>query len=112
MHKFQRKFVQIASDTGICSPAKVKSMSFVLPRYIQDDKPGFAESVEFLYFSRQWLPDVRYKLRMRRAINLKIISGFGKAQFAIDCSAHNIGITVILPIVLPPANRTEAIGIR
>jgi hypothetical protein len=49
---------------------------------------------------------------MRRAIDLKIVAGFSEAELAIDRSPHNVGITVILAIILPPADRTQAVGIR
>jgi hypothetical protein len=58
-------------------------------------------SLEFLL---PWRAYVRNKPRIGSLIVLVVASSVTEGEVAIDGSADYIGVAVILPIVLPPAN--------
>jgi hypothetical protein len=47
---------------------------------------------------------VRNKSRIGSVVMLVIASSVAQGEVAIDGAADYVGVTVILPIVLPPAN--------
>src|SRR5271170_1357753 len=65
-----------------------------------------------LDFGFQWLADVTYEARVRCAANLKIIAGLGQTEFSVYCAADYICVAVVLSIVLPPTDGTEAERVR
>jgi len=65
-------------------------------------RPGVAgHSLEFLLPRRAY---VRNKPRIGSPIVLVVASSVAEGEVAIDGSADDIGVAVILPIVLPPAD--------
>ncbi len=47
------------------------------------------------------------ELLVRRTAATIIFARYGKAEAAIDGTAHNIGIFIVLAVILPPADRAE-----
>ena len=57
--------------------------------------------LEFLLPRRAYVAN---KSGIGSPVVLVIAASFAEAEVAIDCSADHVGVAVILPIVLPPAN--------
>jgi hypothetical protein len=47
---------------------------------------------------------VRNKPRIGSLVELVIAASLAEAEIAVDCSANHIGISIILAVILPPAN--------
>jgi hypothetical protein len=58
----------------------------------------------FLEFFLEWHADVRNKPRIGGLEALEIAASLAEAKVAIDCSADLVGVTVILTVILPPAD--------
>ena len=61
-----------------------------------------------LLLSDMGLTNVTEKSRMRRAAMRVVLPGLAQAQLPVHGKAHLGGIAVLLAIVLPPADRTQA----
>src|ERR1700733_843775 len=73
------------------------------------DPSHTGSSLEFLLPRRAY---VRNKPRIGSLVVLVIESSVAEGEVAIDGSADYIGVAVILPIVLPPANLAKLEGFR
>ena len=49
---------------------------------------------------------------MRGSVKQEVVAGNREAELAVDGSAHQIRVAVVLPVVLPPANGAQAKRIR
>jgi len=52
------------------------------------------------------------KTGVRGADSLVVLPSLGKAQIAIRGVAYDVGIRVVLPVVVPPADSAKAHAIR
>jgi hypothetical protein len=78
------------------------AINYNTPFTVTSGAPGVARhSLEFLQPRRAY---VRNKPRIRSPIVLVIASSVAEGEVAIDGSPDYIGVAVVLPIVLPPAN--------
>jgi hypothetical protein len=55
---------------------------------------------------------VRNKPRIGSLIMLVVAPSFTQAEVAVDGSADHVCVAVILPIILPPADLAELLGLR
>jgi hypothetical protein len=78
------------------------AINYNTPFAVTSGDPGVAgSSLEFLLPRRAY---VRNKPRIGSLIVLVVASSVAEREVAIDGTADDIGVAVVLPIVLPPAN--------
>ena len=65
---------------------------------------GAGARLDFLLPRRAYM---RNKPWIGSPVVFVIATSFAEAQVAIDCSADHVGIAVVLPIILPPANLAQ-----
>ena len=55
---------------------------------------------------------MRYKPWIGSLVVLVIAASLAEAEIAVDCSANYICIPIVLPVILPPADLAELLGLR
>jgi hypothetical protein len=55
---------------------------------------------------------MRYKPWIGSLVVLVIAASLAEAEIAVDCSANHICIPIVLPVILPPADLAELLGLR
>ncbi len=86
------------------------AINYNTPFTVTSGDPGdFGASLKFLLPRRAY---VRNKPWIGSLVVLVITSSITEREVAIHCSADHVGVAVILPIILPPANLAQLQGLR
>ena len=93
---------------GLCREGQTRSAGMRSRYLLQYTLYGYLRRPRRCWYSLKFLLPRRAYMRNKPWIGSPVVfviaTSFAEAQVAIDCSADHVGIAVILPIILPPAD--------